>query len=262
MSKQLMDTITGIDEIAEDIFRIKVFSEYISANAVPGQFVNIKCCEGNEALLRRPISICDVNRKYSTYDIVLQKKGNGTELLARKKAGDSIDVIGPLGNGFDMGIEYRRVAVVGGGIGIFPLLFLINESRAIVKRAYLGFRTSNLVVLEDEFKQKANSLEISTDDGSYGSKGFATDVLKRDLSSERFDLIYACGPEPMLRIVSQIAQEFDIQCQVSLEQRMGCGFGTCLACACKTVGDEDEEWKYSHVCKDGPVFDSKKIIFE
>lgn len=261
MSKQMTNTIAGMDEIAEGIFRMKVLSGYISENARPGQFVNIKCCEGNEALLRRPISICSVDRSNGTYDIVFQKKGSGTSILAGKKAGDCIDVLGPLGNGFDIGIEYRRIAVVGGGIGIFPLLFVLNESRAIVKRSYLGFRTSKLVVLEKEFIQKSNSLEIATDDGSYGTGGYVTDLLKRDLMGERFDLIYACGPEPMLRKVSQIAGEYDTQCQISLEQRMGCGFGTCLACACKTAQGEDG-WQYSHVCKDGPVFDSKSIMFE
>ncbi len=261
MSKQLIDTVAGIEEIAEGIFKMKVSSGYISANAKPGQFVNIKCCEGNEALLRRPISICDVNRKNGTYDIVFQKKGSGTGLLARKTAGDPIDVLGPLGNGFDMSIGHRRIAIIGGGIGIFPLLFVLNESKAIVKRSYLGFRTSNLVVLENEFRQKSNSMEITTDDGSYGTGGFITDILKRDLSGESFDLIYACGPEPMLRKVSEIAKEFNTECQISLEQRMGCGFGTCLACACKTVKGEDG-WQYSHVCKDGPVFNSRSIIFE
>ncbi len=261
MSKQMTNTIAGIDEIAEGIFKMKLASGYIAENAKPGQFVNIKCCEGNDALLRRPISICSVDRSKNTYDIVFQSKGRGTAILAGKKAGDCIDVLGPLGNGFDLGIKYRRIAVVGGGIGIFPLLFILNESKAIVKRSYLGFRTSKLVVLENEFRKKSNSLEIATDDGTYGTGGFVTDLLKRDLSVEKLDLIYACGPEPMLRKVSQIASEYDTECQISLEQRMGCGFGTCLACACKTAEDDDG-WQYSHVCKEGPVFNSKSIIFE
>lgn len=261
MSKQMTNIIAGMEEIAEGIFRMRVTSPYVSANAKPGQFVNIKCCDGVDALLRRPISICSVDRSNNTYDIVFQSKGRGTAILAGKKAGDCIDVLGPLGNGFDMGIEYRRIAVVGGGIGIFPLLFVLNESRAIVMRSYLGFRTSKLVVLEKEFCQRSNSLEITTDDGTYGKEGFVTDLLKRDLSVEKFDMIYACGPEPMLRKVSQLASEFDTECQISLEQRMGCGFGTCLACACKTAEGGDG-WQYSHVCKEGPVFNSKSIIFE
>lgn len=261
MSKHMTNIITGIAEIAEGIFRMRISSEYISANAKPGQFVNIKCCEGNDALLRRPISICSVDRPGDTYDIVFQKKGGGTGMLAGKKPGDRIDVLGPLGNSFDTGARHRRIAVVGGGIGVFPLLFVLDDSRAIVRRSYLGFRTSKLVVLENEFRFRSSSLEIATDDGSYGTKGFAPDILRRDISVEDFDMIYACGPEPMLRKVSQLAGEHNIECQISLEQRMGCGFGTCLACACKTANGEDG-WKYSHVCKDGPVFNSRSIIFD
>lgn len=261
MAKQISNTIVGIEEIAEDIFRMKVSSDYISANAKPGQFVNIKCCDGFNALLRRPVSICSVDRSDNTYDIVFQRKGDGTAILACKKEGDCIDVLGPLGNGFDTGTEYRRIAVVGGGIGVFPLLFLLDESKAIVRRSYLGFRTSKLVVLENEFRTRSNTIDIATDDGTYGTGGFVTDLFRRDLMVERFDIIYACGPEPMLRKVSQLADEFGTKCQISLEQRMGCGFGTCLACACKTKNRGDD-WHYSRVCKDGPVFDSREIIFE
>lgn len=262
MSKQMTNSIAGIKEIAQDIFRMKISSCHIAANARPGQFVNIKCCDGVDALLRRPISICSVDRTNDTYDIVFQKKGGGTAILAGKKEGDRIDVLGPLGNGFDTGAEYRKIAVVGGGIGVFPLLFLLEESKAIVRRSYLGFRTSKLVVLENEFRQRSNSLDIATDDGTYGTGGFVTDLLRRDLAFEKFDMIYACGPEPMLKKVSQLAEEYETECQISLEQRMGCGFGTCLACACKKAEDNENGWYYRRVCKDGPVFSSRDIIFE
>ena len=117
------------------------------------------------------------------------------------------------------------------------------------------------MVLENEFKDSSSTLEITTDDGSYGEHGFVTDLLKRDILSEKFDMIYTCGPIPMLRKVIEAANENDIRCQVSLEQRMGCGFGACLVCACKThAGNGD--WQYSHVCKDGPIFDSRTVILE
>ncbi len=269
MPKQLTNRVLQVDLLAEDIYRMKVESEYISSLAQPGQFVDIKCCEGNEALLRRPISICTADRKNGTYDLVFQKKGRGTELLTKKKPGDKLDVLGPLGNSFDLDICHGRIAVVGGGIGVFPLLFILKESRAVVKRAYLGFRSAQLVVLEKEFRKNSVSLEIATDDGSYGTHGFVTDLLKNDLLSERYDMIYACGPTPMLKKTAQIAEENGAACQISMEQRMGCGFGTCLVCACKTrqaesSGEKDKEsgWQYSHVCKDGPVFNSRDIIFE
>jgi dihydroorotate dehydrogenase electron transfer subunit len=116
-------------------------------------------------------------------------------------------------------------------------------------------------LLQEEFRQRSNSLETTTEDGSFGVKGFVTDILERDILSEKFDMIYACGPNPMLKRVSEIAGKNRVRCQVSLEQRMGCGFGACLICACKTraVGGG---WKYGHVCRDGPVFDSEDVIFE
>ena len=260
--KLLTDRVKSIEALTDEIYRMTVESEYIAANAIAGQFVNIKCCDGTQALLRRPISICSVDRSSGSYDILFQKKGGGTGLLALKKPGDLLDVLGPLGNGFDLDIKYRRIAVVGGGIGIFPLLFVLNESKSVVKRAYLGFRTKQLIVLEEEFKKSSSTLEIATDDGSSGEQGFVTDLLKRDILSEKFDMIYACGPTPMLKKVIAAANENDIRCQVSLEQRMGCGFGACLVCACKMLAENGEGWQYGHVCKDGPVFDSRTVIFE
>lgn len=267
MAKQLMDTVLHIEEITEDIFRMTLESEFISKNALPGQFVNIKCCQGEQALLRRPVSICQIDRKKGTYDILFQKKGTGTALLTCKKSGDRLDVLGPLGNGFDFNEKHERIAVIGGGIGVFPLLFLLQESKAVSKNTYLGFRSADLVVLEKEFRQSSRSLKIATDDGSYGAHGYITDILKKDLTTEHYDMIYACGPTVMLSIIARMAEESGIDCQVSLEQRMGCGFGACLICACKTkikngTDAKDVEWHYSHVCKDGPVFNSRDVIFD
>jgi len=261
MSRLLRETITNVEKAAENIYRMTVASEYVSANAVPGQFVNIKCCEGTQALLRRPVSICSVDREKGEFDIFFQVKGSGTEILAGKKIGDSLDILGPLGRGFDLNISYRRIAVVGGGIGIFPLLFLLDKSKAIVKRSYLGFRSSENIMLLDEFRKRSSSLETATEDGSCGIKGFVTDILERDILPGEFDMIYACGPNPMLRTVAAIAGEYRVRCQISMEQRMGCGFGACLACACKVTTDGGG-WQYVRVCKDGPVFDSEDVIFE
>lgn len=260
MSKQLFNTVVSTEKLTESITRMTISSLYISANAKPGQFVNIKCGQGNEALLRRPISICRTDREKGTYDIVFQKKGTGTELLALKKPGDLLDVLGPLGNGYDTDIKYSRIAVVGGGIGIFPLLFVLSESKAPVKRSYLGFRTSGQVILEREFRENSSSVCITTDDGSSGIKGSVADLFEKDLLYEKFDMVYACGPGPMLGKIAEISCKYDIQCQISLEQRMGCGFGACFTCACK-IASENGQWQYAHVCKDGPVFDSKKVVF-
>lgn len=252
--------VLSMDELTGGIYRMTLESEYIARTALPGQFVNIRCCDGSSTLLRRPISICSVDRASNCYDIVFQVKGTGTELLAQKRPGDEIDVMGPLGKSFETGIRYGRIAVVGGGIGIFPLLFLLRESKAVVKRAYLGFRNSDCIVLKEEFADVSSSLDIATDDGSEGFRGIVTQPLERDIAKSPLDLIYACGPTPMLKKVSEIADKYGIPCQVSLEQRMGCGFGACLVCACRIKQGGD--WVYKHVCKDGPVFWSNEVVFE
>jgi len=260
MSKVLKEEIVCVERLAPLIYRMVVKSGYVAQNARPGQFVNVKCCEGIDALLRRPISICSVDRNNGTFDIVFQVKGIGTGFLSQKRPGDRVDLIGPLGKPFDISESYRKIAVVGGGIGIFPLLYVLKEKAPGGKSAFIGFRSKDNVVLEKEFSREANKLFISTDDGSYGHKGLITDLFEESLSRECYDIVYACGPVPMLKKVAGLAEEKGIKCQVSLEQRMGCGIGACLVCACKTRSGE--EWEYRHVCKDGPVFWSSEVVFD
>lgn len=260
MSKMLMLKITQMEKLAEPIFKMTLESADIAAGAVPGQFINIKCCEGINALLRRPISICNVDVKNNTFDLVFQLKGTGTQMLAAMKPGDIVDILGPLGNSFDIDPVYKNIAVVGGGIGVFPLLFLLKRSGAAVKNTYLGFRNKDFVVLKNDFYEASSKLSISTDDGSAGYKGLVTDLLEKDLQNNKPDIIYACGPTPMIKKAVLLASKYEIPCQVSMEQRMGCGIGACLVCACKTK--EKDGWKYSHICKDGPVFWSSDVVFE
>jgi dihydroorotate dehydrogenase electron transfer subunit len=260
MSKVLRETVEKTEQLAKSIYRMTIKSDFVSSNARPGQFVNVKCSEGINALLRRPISICKVDKDRGTFDIVFQIKGIGTEYLSQKKSGSEIDIIAPLGDTFDIDSKYKKIAVVGGGIGIFPLLYILREMKDAEKRAYIGFRNKDFAVLTDEFESNSSVLNISTDDGSMGYKGLVTDILENDLKSCKFDIIYACGPTPMLKKVVDIAGRNNIKCQVSMEQRMGCGIGACLVCACKTK--KDEGWEYSHVCKDGPVFWSEEVIFD
>lgn len=260
MPKVLQEEIRAIEKIAPGIFQMTLNSEYIAQNALPGQFVNIKCSEGINALLRRPISICTVDKGKNTFTIVFQIKGIGTEYLSQKGVGAKVDMIAPLGNTFDTSKGYKNIAVVGGGIGIFPLLYLLEEKKDAIKSAFLGFRSKEMIVLRNEFETNTNNLFISTDDGSAGYHGLVTDLLEQELNICKFDLIYACGPMPMIKKVMGIAEINNIKCQVSLEQRMGCGIGACLVCACKTkLGDD---WEYSHVCKDGPVFWSNEVILD
>lgn len=260
MPCMLKEKILRMEKIAPVIYKMTIESAYIAENALPGQFVNVKCSDGINVLLRRPISICNVDKLKNTFDIIFQIRGTGTELLSRMRPGEIVDLLGPLGNSFDLDEKYSGIAVVGGGIGIFPLLFVLNESKADMKRCYLGFRSKDFVVLEEEFKMASHDMYISTDDGSAGYNGLVTDMLARDIESNTLDMLYACGPTPMIKQVIKLADEYGIPCQISMEQRMGCGIGACLVCACKTkYGDE---WEYSHICKDGPVYKGSDLIFD
>ena len=247
------------EKLAKDIYLLRIKSESISQNAVPGQFVNVRCSDGLDAFLRRPISICRVDPEENTFDIVFMKKGKGTNLLCYFSEGDLIDVMGPLGNTFTLPAENEKIAVVGGGIGIFPLLYLLEKSKNKKKAAFLGFRTKEAIVFEDNFHKASSELIISTDDGSYGINGLITNPFFEWLKSERPDRVYTCGPLPMMKAVAQGCLEQDVFCEVSMEQRMGCGIGACLVCACKVK--HGDNYDYAHVCKDGPVFPAERLIF-
>lgn len=252
-------TIQKAETLAKDIYLLRIKSETISQNAVPGQFVNIKCSNGLEAYLRRPISICRVEPLENTFDIVYMNKGKGTNLLCCFSEGDSIDIMGPLGNGFTLPEENEKIAVVGGGIGVFPLLYLLEKSKHTNKTAFLGFRTKEAIVLKDEFQKASNELVITTDDGSYGINDLIINPFIKWLKNEKPDRVYTCGPLPMMKAVAESCLAEGIFCEVSMEQRMGCGIGACLVCACKVKQGDD--YNYAHVCKDGPVFPAQQLIF-
>jgi dihydroorotate dehydrogenase electron transfer subunit len=263
MSKLLKEQIVGVEKVAPVIYKMTVESSYVSQNSRPGQFINIKCSNGLSMVLRRPISIAGVNREKNTFDIYYQVRGAGTACLSHKKEGDKADFIGPLGNPFDISDKYKKIAVVGGGIGIFPLFFLLKEKSCSEKTAFLGFRDKDHIALEEEFREIANRFILATDDGSAGKKGLITSMLEEDLKHRKYDIIYTCGPLPMMKKVVQLADMYNIKCQVSMEQRMGCGIGACLVCACKIkLNKEGQDWSYGHVCKDGPVFWSDQVVLD
>lgn len=263
MPQMLKEKIVSVETLAEGIVKMVIHSPYTVENAKPGQFVNIKCQEGLDAFLRRPISICELDKTAQTVTIVFQVKGKGTKFLAEKKPGDVLDMIAPLGWGvFDLAQHNKKVAIVGGGIGVFPLYELAKQLKGVSASTttILGFRNKDLVVMEPEFAGVSNQLLIATDDGSYGIKGFTTDLLEQEIQEKGVEQIFACGPMPMLKRIAAIADRYGISCQVSLEERMGCGIGACLVCACKTT--HGDEWEHSHVCYNGPVFDSKEVVFD
>ncbi len=251
--------IIKTEMLAKDIYLIRIQSDEIVAEAQPGQFVNVKCSIGMDAYLRRPISICRVNRKEKTFDLVYMNRGKGTGLLCGFCEGDVLDVMGPLGKGFTLPKQGEKVAVVGGGIGVFPLLFLLQSCVNVDKTAFVGFRSREAIVLERDFRKETGHMVISTDDGSCGFSGLVTVPFTDWLNSERPDRVYACGPMPMMKNVAENCIAKGIFCEVSVEQRMGCGIGACLVCACEVK--DGESFDYAHVCKDGPVFPAQRLVF-
>ena len=243
--------------LTDDIYKFSVKTNEIAKLAKPGQFLEIKVSETGEPFLRRPISIFNIEN--DVVEFIFQVKGRGTELLSNMKEEAEIDIIGPLGNGSFEVKKYNNVAVIGGGIGTYPLYELTKELQENANiNVYLGFRDKSLVTCEKDFENlKLNKLVITTDDGSYKEKGFAIDFLKKDNEENKFDMIFACGPLPMQKAVKKYAVENNVPCQISLEERMGCGIGACLGCAVKVISDG--EVKFKHVCKDGPVFFAKDV---
>ena len=197
-----------------------------------------------------------MNIVFGILEIIFRVQGKGTEILSRKKEEDLVDIIGPLGYGTFKFEGYKNIAVLGGGIGVFPLYELAkNASKSATVNTYLGFRNKEAVVVEEEFEKVSNKLVITTDDGSYKEKGFAIDFMKKDIEEHKVDMIFACGPHPMLKAVRQYAIENNIPCQISLEERMACGVGACLGCVCKTTKkDHHSHVNNARICTDGPVF--------
>lgn len=226
----------------------------LAAESWCGRFVNIRC---GEKPLRRPISISEIDKENGTITLVFEVRGEGTEWLSMRKAGDKLDVLGPLGNGF-FPDSAKRAIFIGGGIGCPPMLGAAQEYGENAE-AILGFRSAAQIILLDKFKACCQSVDVTTNDGSFGVRGFVTDVLADKLSENKDCVVYACGPTPMLKGVAEMCAQNDVQCFVSLEQRMGCGIGACLVCACKTHEADGEHMR--HVCKNGPVFDAKEVDF-
>jgi len=219
----------------------------------PGQFLHLQVADSIQPLLRRPFSIYKTTK--TSVEILYEVIGLGTEILSKRKAGELINSHGPLGNSFSESLTNKKPLLVGGGIGIAPLLFLGERLIAggLEPEAILGFRTVDDIVGTEDFEQAGIKCQITTNDGSYGLKGFVTDAMDSFLDSDH--KVFCCGPVPMLAAISDLSSQRGTECEVSIHNFMGCGFGACLGCVFPT------EDGYKRVCKDGPVFDSKNLVF-
>ncbi len=245
--------VESIEILSNNNYIIKVKSPLIAKEIKPGQFCNIKVSDSNFPLLRRPFSICDVEGDNLIF--IFDVHGEGTKILSSKKNGDKLDILGPLGNGFNLNGNYEIAIIVGGGIGTAPFPYLIkNLSPEIEVISFIGGRTKEHLI-----KYKLKNALIATDDGSEGFKGNVVDLFINELINikNRKLRIFGCGPTPMLRSLQRVAIENKLDCQLSVECEMACGFGICQGCPIeKSNGDG-----YYLVCKDGPVFNAETIIF-
>ncbi len=241
--KQSIFTILSNTALTDSVYKMVLLGDTTAITA-PGQFVNIQL---DGLFLRRPISVCDYDEKSLT--IVYKVVGKGTEMMSSMHVGEALDILTGLGNGYDLTLSGDAPVLLGGGVGVPPMYNLAKKLAAQSKKVsvILGFNTSSEVFYEEEFKKLGCHVTVTTVDGSYGVKGFVTDALP-----EHYTHFYTCGPEPMLKAVYKATNTSG---QMSFEERMGCGFGACMGCSCKTLTG------YKRICKDGPVMKKEDILW-
>lgn len=262
MDKGILQVMSN-EPVADRVFRMRLQGDLVKKMDSPGQFLHVKCGSGIDPLLRRPISICDVNMEQGILDMIYRIEGSGTKMLSEAVSGMEIDVLGPLGTGFP--IKHRqkgeRALLIGGGVGVPPLLYLAKQlvTMGIRVTSIIGFGTANQVFLEEELG-RCGEVHVITIDGSKGHQGLVTDLLNEEygLDNSSWDVLYSCGPIPMLKALQDRYKETEKEGYLSLEQRMACGVGACLACICPTVEEADKS--YYKICTDGPVFDLRKVV--
>lgn len=264
MSRQMQARILFNEQVGPDVFRMVVEAPEIAQEVKSGQFFHVRCGAEYDPLLRRPISIHQYRSKTGELFFLYQVKGKGTALLSQMRPGDYVDLMGPLGNGFSLKKGNGLYVLVGGGIGIAPLLSVAQD---IKKQGFeivtlLGAQSRSHVYVEDDFRLYSDQIFIWTVDGSSGLKGLVTHMLPEVIRTCNINQILTCGPHGMLKEVARQAVAANIPCQVSLEEKMGCGVGACLSCACAIKVPEDSAFTYKKVCVDGPVFEAEEVIWD
>ena len=242
--KQGIFTIAENVALTDSVMRMRLFGD-VSDITAAGQFINIKL---DGLYLRRPISVYDVDGESVT--IIYKVVGRGTEQMKAMKAGQALDVLTGLGNGYDLSLSGDKPLLLGGGVGVPPMYLLAKRLIAEGKKVsvILGFNKADEIFYEEEFKALGADVTVTTVDGSYGVKGFVTDVMK----NADYSYFYTCGPEPMLKAIYKTSTT---EGQFSFEERMGCGFGACMGCSCKTITG------YKRLCKEGPVMRKEEILW-
>ena len=265
MVNQLLTSVLFKEKFQEKVFKLTLSSPLISKTSKPGNFVHIKVSSNDHPLLRRAFSIHSVERNKKNFDILFKVVGKGTEILSRKSPGNTLDILGPIGNNFSLPKKGKEIMLVAGGMGIAPLWFLFTH---LIKRFhknkltfFLGAKSKKELLCAEKLKSTGARLIIATDDGSAGRKGLVTEVFLKEIKKRKYDLqklaVYSCGPQMMLKRMSEISREYDLSCQISLETHMACGVGACWGCVVK-----QNDQTYKRVCVDGPVFDAREVNLE
>lgn len=252
---QEIAAVASQERLSDDVFSMWIETKEITAQAAPGQFISVYTRDGSK-LLPRPISICETDKENGRLRIVYRVVGAGTEEFSSYKPGDAIEILGPLGNGFPLeaGAKGRKALLIGGGIGIPPMLELAKHLEC-EKQMALGYR--DVLFLNEEFLPYGEVF-VATEDGSTGTKGNVLNAIKDH--GLKGDVIFACGPTPMLRALKAYAAENHLECYLSLEEKMACGIGACLACVCKSPDIDSHSMVHNkRICKDGPVFKAEEV---
>jgi len=249
---KLVSTVKLKEHLTDGIFRLTLYAPEIARISKPGQFVNVKVSDYFDPLLRRPFSICDVDGEY--IKLIFNITGRGTKILAELKQGDEIDLLGPLGRGFEVDDDFDVALIVAGGLGVAPFPFLVKilKERGKMIVSYVGARTKEQVVFDG-----LENVNVATDDGSAGFKGTVVELVKLsilNLDSSKIK-IFGCGPTPMLKSLVKLCDEYNLKCEVSVETAMACGTGLCQGCVVTT-----RDFNYKLACKDGPVFNAREIL--
>jgi len=267
--KNYKTVVLSNHEVSPGYYRMKILTPGFRQFSTPGQFVMLRIQQGHYPLLRRPFGIfqtgflpplCEGEESREYTEILYKVVGGGTSILKDLHQGDRVDLLGPLGKGFDIDNSSGEKILVGGGIGLVPLFMLAEKLAGKGKvRLLMGGRTRDDILAVTEFERLGVETYVSTDDGSLGEQGFVTNVLERKLRKFPESSVYACGPMPMIRAVHSICDRQGVPLQVSLEALMACGVGACLGCVVKGAGHTDENPRYLCTCKEGPVFSSAQL---
>lgn len=247
------------EEINEEVFALTL-EDHKDSNIKPGQFYNFKTSNTDFPLLRRPISVALVEEGKIIFYI--QKKGLGTMLLSALKSGESLDVIGPLGNGFDFeGV--KKPLIVGGGIGVAPMMDTVRALKKLGHenvKVLLGFRENPYGI--DVFSEFTNNIEIASEHAEGYTKGYVTTLLEKALQEGNYDGVFVCGPHVMIKSVAEICKDKGVRSYLLMEEKMACGIGACLVCTCKIQKENESDFKNLRTCKEGPVFLGEEVLFD